>query len=242
VTPQASLPPTGSPATTPLSEPEMVSLAGGSFAMGSNDDMSEKPVHRVTVKPFALSKFPITTREWNLCATAKACGFTAERNDDSPVTNVNWNDAKQFVAWLARVTAKQYRLPSEAEWEYAARGDTQTKWWWGDQLRSGMVNCKNCSDVATAEQPVKVGSFQPNPFGLYDMGGSVDQWVEDCWHKNYIGAPSDGSAWLDGDCSSRVIRSGSWRKDANSARPANRDRYDAVVRYPTHGFRIAVTR
>ena len=96
---------------------------------------------------------------------------------------------------------RPYRLPTEAEWEYAARGGTQTKFWWGDQFQPGMVNCKNCSDIATAEQPIKVGSFQnQNPFGLYDMGGGVDQWVEDCWHKNYQGAPADGSAWLEGDC------------------------------------------
>ena len=92
---------------------------------------------------------------------------------------------------------KPYRLPTEAEWEYAARGGTQTKFWWGDQFQPGMVNCKNCSDIATTEQPIKVGSFKPNPFGLYDMGGGVDQWVEDCWHKNYQGAPADGSAWLE---------------------------------------------
>ncbi|MBX9823677.1 MAG: SUMF1/EgtB/PvdO family nonheme iron enzyme [Xanthobacteraceae bacterium] len=244
VGPQAALPSaTKPPATAPLKEPEMIALAGGSFSMGSNDDVSEKPIHRVTIKPFALSKFPITNREWNQCAAANACAFTAERNDDSPVTNVSWNDAKQFIAWLSKVTGKAYRLPSEAEWEYAARGDTQTRYWWGDQFQRGMANCKNCTDVPAAEQPVKVGTFQPNPFGLYDMGGSVDQWVEDCWHKSYIGARADGAPWLEGgDCAARVIRSGSWRNDASYARPANRDRYDAVVRYPTHGFRIALTR
>ena len=222
-------------------EPEMVSLPGGSFAMGSNDDLTEKPIHQVTIKPFAIGKFPVTVREWNECAAAKACGFTATGNDDAPATDVNWNDAKQYVAWLAKETGKNYRLPTEAEWEYAARGGKQTKYWWGDQFQQGMVNCKNCADVAGAAQPIKVGSLKPNPFGLYDMGGSVDQWVEDCWHKNYQGAPSDGSAWLERDCSSRVIRSGSWRNDASSARAASRDRYDAVVRYPTHGFRIALS-
>jgi formylglycine-generating enzyme required for sulfatase activity len=221
----------------------MISLAGGSFLMGSNDDASEKPVHRVTIKPFALSKFPITNREWNVCAAANACGFVADRNDDAPIANVSWNDAKQYAAWLSKLTGKEYRLPSEAEWEYAARGDTQTRYWWGDQFQSGMANCRNCTDATLGEQPVQVGSFKPNPFGLYDMGGGVDQWVEDCWHRNYAGAPADGSPWLDGgDCASRVIRSGSWRNDARYARPANRDRYDAVVRYQTHGFRIALTR
>jgi formylglycine-generating enzyme required for sulfatase activity len=227
-----------------LTEPEMVSLPGGRFAMGSNDDITERPIHQVAIKPFAIGKFPVTVREWNQCAAAKACGFTATTRDDAPITDVSWNDAKQYAAWLAQTTRKAYRLPSEAEWEYAARGGTQTKYWWGDQFQSGIVNCKNCTDVAGAEQPIKVGSLKPNPFGLHDMGGGVDQWVEDCWHKNYQGAPSDGSPWLDGgggECNSRVIRSGSWRNDARSARPASRDRYDAVVRYPTHGFRIALS-
>jgi formylglycine-generating enzyme required for sulfatase activity/class 3 adenylate cyclase len=224
-----------------IQEPEMTPLRGGTFAMGSNEDISEKPVHHVTIKPFAISKYPITVREWNECAAAKACTIAATGKDDAPIANVSWSDAKQFVAWLAVATQKAYRLPSEAEWEYAARGDTQTKYWWGDQLQPGMANCKNCTDTAGAEQPVKVGSFKPNPFGLYDMGGGVDQWVEDCWHKTYQGAPSDGSPWSAGDCSSHVVRSGSWRNDARYVRPANRDSYDTDVRYPTHGFRVALS-
>jgi formylglycine-generating enzyme required for sulfatase activity len=220
----------------------MQRLNGGSFAMGSNEDLSEKPIHQVTVKAFAMGKFPVTIRQWNECATAKACPFAATGEEDAPVTNVSWNDAKQYLAWLAQVTRKPFRLPSEPEWEYAARGGTQTKYWWGDQLQPGMANCKNCVAVASvAELPAKVGSFKPNPFGLFDMGGGVDQWVEDCWHRNYQGAPSDGSAWVDGDCVSHVIRSGSWRNDASYVRPANRDHYDTGVRYPTHGFRVAAS-
>jgi formylglycine-generating enzyme required for sulfatase activity/class 3 adenylate cyclase len=222
-------------------EPEMTALRGGSFTMGSNDDITEKPVHQVTIKPFLISKYPISVREWNECAAAKACVLMATGKDDAPVTNISWTDAKQFVAWLAATTRKAYRLPSEAEWEYAARGGTQTKYWWGDQIESGIANCKNCSEVAAAEQPVKVGSFKPNPFGLYDMGGGVDQWVEDCWHKNYQGAPPDGSPWVEADCVAHVIRSGSWKNDARYVRPANRDSYDTNVRYPTHGFRVALS-
>jgi formylglycine-generating enzyme required for sulfatase activity/class 3 adenylate cyclase len=236
------------PATAPTTqaaasvrEPETISLRGGSFAMGSNEDISEKPVHQVTIKPFAMGKFPVSVQEWNACAAAKACGFTATGKDDAPVTNVSWSDAKQYVTWLAQTTRKPYRLPSEAEWEYAARGGTQTKYWWGDQFQPGMVNCKNCSDIPVNDQPVKVGSLKPNPFGLFDMGGSVDQWVEDCWHKNYQGAPADGSAWTENDCASHVIRSGSWRKDSNYARTSNRGSYDTNVRYPTHGFRVALS-
>jgi formylglycine-generating enzyme required for sulfatase activity/class 3 adenylate cyclase len=247
----APLPPPASPATpaaqptTPavasIREPEMVTLRGGSFAMGSNEDVSEKPVRQVTVKPFAMGKFPVSVREWNACAAAKACGFTATGKDDAPVANVSWSDAKQYAAWLAETTRKPYRLPSEAEWEYAARGGTQTRYWWGDQFQAGMVNCRNCSDIPANDQPVKVGSLKPNPFGLFDMGGSVDQWVEDCWHKTYQGAPADGSAWVENDCPSHVIRSGSWRKDSNYARTANRGSYDTNVRYPTHGFRVALS-
>lgn len=247
----APLPPPASPAApatppttqaaAPVREPEMVSLRGGSFAMGSNEDVSERPVRQVTVKPFAMGKFPVTVQEWNACAAAKACGFTAAGKDDAPVTNVSWSDAKQYVAWLAETTGKLYRLPSEAEWEYAARGGTQTRYWWGDQFQPGMVNCKNCSDIPATEQPVKVGSFKPNPFGLFDMGGGVDQWVEDCWHRNYQGAPGDGSAWVENACSSHVIRSGSWRKDSSYARVSNRGSYDTNVRYPTHGFRVALS-
>jgi formylglycine-generating enzyme required for sulfatase activity/class 3 adenylate cyclase len=247
----APLPPAASPvapapqpatqAAVSIREPEMVSLRGGSFAMGSNEDVSEKPVRQVTVKPFAMAKFPVSVREWNACTAAKACGFTATGKDDAPVANISWSDAKQYVAWLAETSRKPYRLPSEAEWEYAARGGTQTRYWWGDQFQQGMVNCKNCSDIPASEQPVKVGSLKPNPFGLFDMGGSVDQWVEDCWHKSYQGAPSDGSAWAESDCSSHVIRSGSWRKDSNYARTANRGSYDTNVRYPTHGFRVALS-
>jgi formylglycine-generating enzyme required for sulfatase activity/class 3 adenylate cyclase len=247
----APLPPAVSPvapaaqpatqAAMSIREPEMVSLRGGSFTMGSNEDVSEKPVRQVTVKPFAMAKFPVTVREWNACAAAKACGFTAAGKDDAPVANVSWTDARQYVAWLAETTRKPYRLPSESEWEYAARGGTQTRYWWGDQFQTGMVNCRNCSDIPAGDQPVKVGSLKPNPFGLFDMGGGVDQWVEDCWHKSYQGAPSDGSAWVESDCSSHVIRSGSWRKDSNYARASNRGNYDTNVRYPTHGFRVALS-
>ncbi|OCK54323.1 SUMF1/EgtB/PvdO family nonheme iron enzyme [Bradyrhizobium sp. LMTR 3] len=247
----APLPPPASPAApetpptsqaaAPVREPEMISLRGGSFAMGSNEDASEKPVRQVMVKPFAMGKFPVTVQEWNACAAAKACGFTAAGKDDAPVTNVSWSDAKQYVAWLAETTGKPYRLPSEAEWEYAARGGTQTRYWWGDQFQPGMVNCRNCSDIPAADQPVKVGSLKQNPFGLFDMGGGVDQWVEDCWHKNYQGAPGDGSAWVENACSSHVMRSGSWRKDSGYARASNRGSYDTNVRYPTHGFRVALS-
>jgi formylglycine-generating enzyme required for sulfatase activity len=218
----------------------MIFLPGGTFAMGSNEDQSERPLHRVTVKPFSISKFPVTVREWNQCATAKACSFAALQLRVRTMLPLRI-DVQEFVAWLTRVTQKRFRLPTEAEWEYAARAGTQTKYWWGDQFQSDMGNCKGCGGTYDSARPLKVGSFKPNPFGLYDMGGSVDQWVEDCWHKDYQGAPADGSAWIDKVCASHVIRSGSWKNDQSYMRPSNRDHYDTGVRYPTHGFRIAIS-
>jgi len=232
--------PTPSPSATPPREPEMIAVRGGSFAMGSNDDPTERPVHQVAIKPFSIGKYPVTVQEWNECAAAKACSFTATGKDDAPVSNVSWTDAQQYVAYLSQATKKPYRLPSEAEWEYAARGGTQSKYWWGDKLQPGMAGCKDCGNLAS-EQPAKVGSFKPNPFGLYDMGGAIDQWVADCWHKSYQDAPGDGSAWSGGDCSSHVLRSGSWKNDSRYVRPSNRDGYDTNVRYPTHGFRVALS-
>ena len=133
--PKESLSPT--PVTAPIAAqliPEMVSIPGGTFAMGSDDDPSEKPIHRVTIKSLAISKFPITVREWNACVAATGCTYVPTGKDDGPVANLSWADAQQFVEWLSKVTQKPFRLPSEAEWEYAARGGTRTKFWWGDQL------------------------------------------------------------------------------------------------------------
>jgi formylglycine-generating enzyme required for sulfatase activity len=223
----------------PVIEPAMVPLPGGTFAMGSNDDITEKPIHQVTIKPFAIGKYPVSVREWNACAAANACPFLVTGREDIPVTDVSWTDAKQFVAWLTKETQKAFRLPSEAEWEYAARGGTQTKYWWGDQFQADAANCKNC---AANEQPVKVGSLKPNPFGLYDMGGSVDQWVEDCWHKDYTGGPADARSWTD-RCNerSRVLRGGSWIDPPRIVRSAHRSRNIPVYRSGTVGFRVART-
>ena len=235
---------TSPPATAPISAqlpliPEMVSIPAGTFAMGSDDDPSERPNHRVAIKSFAISKFPITVREWNACVAGKSSSYTPTGKDDAPVTNLSWTDAQQYVEWLSKVTQKPFRLPTEAEWEYAARGGTRSKFWWGDQLQVAMANCRGCNEPYETSHPLKVGSFKPNPFGLYDMGGNIHQWVADCWHNNYQGAPSDGSAWVENDCLSRVIRSGSWKNDPSYVRPSNRDHYDATVRYPTHGLRVA---
>jgi formylglycine-generating enzyme required for sulfatase activity len=219
----------------------MVPLPGGSLQMGSNEDASEKPVHQVTVRGFAIGRFPVTVGEWKQCVAARACRLDAEGDDDLPVRNVSWNDAQEYVVWLAAVTRQPYRLPTEAEWEYAARGGTTTRFWWGNQMRPGAANCRDCGGTAGAydvQHPLKVGSFAPNPFGLHDMPGGVAQWVSDCWHRNYQNAPRDGSAWDAPNCRERVLRGGSWRHDSSYMRTAARSSYDAGVRYPAHGFRV----
>ncbi|MGC2774765.1 MAG: SUMF1/EgtB/PvdO family nonheme iron enzyme [Bradyrhizobium sp.] len=222
---------------------EMAQIAGGSFAMGGDDD-SEQPVHQVSIRPFALGKYPVTVGEWKQCVAAASCADIAAGADDRPIANVSYDDAQAYLAWLAKVTGKPFRLPSEAEWEYAARGGQRSKYWWGDRMRPGMANCKGCNnnnDAAEAAQPLKVGSFQPNSFGLFDMGGGVGQWIADNWHKNYKGAPADGAAWLEEGSYTRVIRSGAWTNGPADARAGSRDRYDGRIRHPTLGFRVALS-
>lgn len=233
-------PPTQDPEAPRTRLPDVVMIPGGSFAMGGTE-AAELPLHRVTVKPFALGKYPVTIGEWRECVADKACADVTSGPDDNPVSNVSYDDAKDYLAWLSRTVGKPFRLPTEAEWEYAARAGANTKYWWGDQMRAGMVNCHGCNEAGAPPQLMKVGHFPANPFGLFDMGGSVDQWVADSWHKTYQGAPSDGSAWIDEQSFIRVIRSGSWKKDASYARSGSRDRYDGRIRYPTHGFRVALS-
>jgi formylglycine-generating enzyme required for sulfatase activity/class 3 adenylate cyclase len=229
------------PAPPAIKGPEMVSLPGGAFQMGSGDDASEKPIHRVTIPPFSLARYLVTVRDWKECVAAGACAEIAAGDDNAPMNNVSWSDAKQFVSWLAKSLNQNYRLPTEAEWEYAARGGTQTKYWWGNEVALGMANCKGCGEPYDPRRPLRVGSFPPNPFGLHDMTGAVAEWIADCWHKDYAGAPGNGSAWEETDCAKHVLRGGSWQNDASYMRAASRDSYDTSVRYVTHGFRVART-
>jgi formylglycine-generating enzyme required for sulfatase activity len=237
-------PPIAAPAKTAVIEPEMISLRGGEFKMGSDEDPSERPIHVVTIKPFSIEKFPVSVGEWKQCVAAKACADLGSSNvgpsdDKMPMANLSWRDAKQYVAWLSDSTKHNYRLPTEAEWEYAARGGTQTRFWWGNEFIENMADCNGCEKAYDPYRPTTIGSFKPNPFGIYDMSSLVNEWVEDCWHKNYAGAPTDGAAWETGDCGQRMLRGGAWRNNSSYARPSNRDRYDATVRYFTHGFRVA---
>ena len=171
-----------------------------------------------------------------MCVQAKACTATPTGADTAPAANISWRDAQQYVTWLSDVSHRRYRLPTEAEWEFAARGGTETRYWWGNSIKPGFAICKGCGETA---QPVKVGGRPANPFGLFDIGGGVTEWTQDCWIKDYVGAPTDGSARQGPECHERVLRNGSWANDTSYVRSTSRDFYDATVRYPTHGFRAA---
>lgn len=219
--------------------PEMIRIPGGSFRMGSDEDLSEQPVRTVSIAPLAIGLAPISVAEWNRCAAAKGCSFALDGGDAAPARNLSWLDAKQYLDWLAQSTGKPYRLPTEAEWEYAARAGTSTRFWWGHGLEPGKANCRDCGGNQDQRAPMPVGSFARNAFGGADFGGGVAQWVADCWLPNYREAPADGSARTAENCRENVLRGGSWRSNAAAVRPASRTHYDTGVRYPAHGFRIA---
>jgi len=232
--------------------PEMVVLPAGEFVMGSQPgeagyDPDEGPAHKVVfARPFAVSKFEVTFDEWDACV---AYGDCDPRISDSgwgrgrePVINVNFHDARRFVAWFSRMTGKPYRLLSEAEWEYAARAGTRTEFSWGNEVGVNNANCNGCGSPWDNRQTAPVGSFAANAFGLHDMHGNVWEWVEDCNHNTYSGAPADGSAWATGgDCSRRIVRGGSWDHDPWYLRSANRGGYLSDMRFDHLGFRVART-
>ena len=219
----------------------MVVVPAGSFAMGSSSDY-EKPVHRVSfVRNFAIGRREVTFNEWDKCVDDGGCKSRPQDRGwgrgDRPVINVSWLDAKEFVAWLSQKTGQVYRLPSEAEWEYAARAGTDTPFWWGSTAGSRQANCRECN-TGQSEQTLPVGTFQPNRFGLYDTAGNAAEWVEDCWNDNYVGAPTDGSARTSGQCRLRVLRGGSFDSASTYTRSMARFRYDFDVRYYANGFRV----
>jgi formylglycine-generating enzyme required for sulfatase activity len=230
--------------------PEMVVVPAGSFTMGSppeeGSNSSERPQHKVTIaKQFAVSQFEVTFDDWDACVVYGDC----PRPPDSgwgrgrqPGINVSWDDIQLYVAWLSKMTGKPYRLLSEADWEYAARAGTQTAYFWGDEIGVNNASCNACGSQWDNRQTAPVGSFAANPFGLYDMAGNVWEWVEDCFHDNYDGAPDDGSAWVaDGDCSNPILRGGSWDDDPENLRSALRSRYTVGSRGNDFGFRLGRT-
>jgi formylglycine-generating enzyme required for sulfatase activity len=158
-----------------------------------------------------------------------------------PVMNTSCGDAKQYVAWLSQLTGKAYRLLTEAEWEYATPAGADTRYSWGNDPHAGNANCDGCRSPWDVKHTAPVGSLKPNAFGLHDMHGNVWEWVEDTWHQNYDGAPTDGSAWQDGDPSYRVVRGGSWRNESEQVRAAVRFRRNINVQFETLGFRVART-
>ena len=232
--------------------PAMVVIPAGAFQMGCllNDDVcdnDEQPVHEVTIgAPFALSVYEATFAEWDACVAAGGCdGYEpADRGwgrGARPVINVSWDDAQQYVAWLSLQTGAEYRLPSESEWEYAARAGTTTRYSWGDEIGVNRANCDGCGSQWDDRRTAPVGSFRANGFGVHDLHGNVWEWVTDCRNDAYRGAPSDGSAWLSGNCEQRVLRGGSWNNDPRSLRAANRLRFTTDDRYVNLGFRVART-
>jgi formylglycine-generating enzyme required for sulfatase activity len=215
--------------------PEMIVVPVDSFMMGDLNgvgDNHEKPVHRVTFEwPFAVGVYEVTQAEWRAVMGNNPSKYKGDRN---PVELVSWDDAKEFLKTLSEKTGKEYRLLSEAEWEYVARAKSRTEYPWGDDIDSSKANYGN--KVGTRA----VGSYGANEFGLYDTAGNVWEWIEDCWTGTYNFAPSNGSSWGE-DCSLRGLRGGSWRSDPRHLRSAIRIWDTPSERGATLGFRIART-
>jgi formylglycine-generating enzyme required for sulfatase activity len=230
--------------------PEMVVLPAGSFVMGAtpkdrNHPKDEGPPRTVTLAArFAVSKYEVTYEQWEACVAFNGCRHIPDewlrRGGGQPVTNISWDDAKQYVSWLSAMTGKTYRLLSEAEWEYAARAGSQADYSWGNSKGTGLANCRGCGSNWDNARAGPVGSFKPNAFGLHDMHGNVREWVEDIWHPSYIGAPVDGSARVDGrHIDRRVLRGGSWFDDPSALRSAYRSWFPTYARLEYIGFRVA---
>jgi eukaryotic-like serine/threonine-protein kinase len=236
---------------------DMVFIPNGTFQMGSPDreqgrDNDEGPQRRVTVASFSMGKYAVTQAQWEAVAALPQINLSLNPNPSAfkganrPVEKVSWNEAMEFCARLAKKTGRAYRLPSEAEWEYACRAGTTTPFYFGETITTDLVNYDgdytygNAPKGIDREQTTDVGSFPPNAFGLYDMHGNVWEWCADAWHENYQGAPSDGRVWEGGDDKYRMHRGGSWDYYPLYCRCAYRYRYRVVVRYDSLGFRVAV--
>ncbi|MGL5060969.1 MAG: formylglycine-generating enzyme family protein [Microcoleus sp.] len=227
---------------------EMVYIPGGSFMMGSpatqSDRYDETPQHQVTIPAFYASKYPITQAQWQTVTGKNPSWF---RGAQLPVEHISWDDAVEFCRQLSQQTGKQYRLLSEAEWEYACRAGTTTPFHFGETITPELVNYRGDYPYANAptgiyrQKTIDVGSFSPNTFGLYDMHGNITEWCSDRWHENYNGAPTDGTSWETGGCNFRVLRGGCWLNYAVGCRSTIRNRYSPQVRFWSIGFRVACT-
>ena len=227
---------------------ELALVPAGGFAMGGGGS-DEQPLHRVRLGAFKLMKHEVTFTQYDRYAEATGRPKPADGGwgrGNQPVINVNWEDANLYAQWLSRETGYRFRLPTEAEWEYAARAGTESDYPWGqrasrDHANYGQDLC--CGGAAEGADrwiyTAPVGSFPANPLGLADMHGNVTEWVQDCWNPNYIGAPADGSAWLAGDCQRRVVRGGTWSGIPEYIRSASRDGIRATSRTGYIGFRLA---
>ena len=234
--------------------PEMVVIPAGRFRMGSPIDEpgsedNERPVHEVRVPRFAMGRTEVTFDQWAVCVEDGGCDFVPPDQEwgrgSRPVINVSWADALGYLRWLSRRTGHRYRLPTEAEWEYAARSGTTTRFHTGDCITSEQANfdgrrpAAGCPESAARRRTLPVASFPPNAFGLFDMAGNVREWTRDCWNDDYRDAPTDGSAWLAGDCSRPVLRGGSWQRTERAVRSANRTRPSGAFTDGQTGFRPA---
>jgi formylglycine-generating enzyme required for sulfatase activity len=221
--------------------PVMAVVPAGEFIMGSNDYKNEKPPHKVTIRqPFAVGRFTVTFAEWDAAGLPHKPSDVGWGRGRRPSINVSWEDAKAYADWLSQSTGKEYRLPSEAEWEYCCRAGTTTKYAFGENITRHRAQFSE-GEWGSAKQTVEVGRFSPNPWGLYDLHGNVWEWCEDVWHDTYSGAPSDGSPWLQsGDASRRVVRGGSWVIDPQFLRSAYRDGLSTDYRLNSLGFRVVM--
>jgi clan AA aspartic protease (TIGR02281 family) len=238
--------------------PEMVVIPSGSFTMGSPGDEPERRSDEVNVSvsiasPFAVGKYAITFEEWDICAAEGGCnGYSPDDQGwgrgKHPVINVSWDDARSYVGWLSRKTGKNYRLLSEAEREYVTRAGTTTPFWWGSSITSKQANYNadrayegGGSKGEYRQRTVLVDSFEPNPWGVYNVHGNVLEWVEDCWNTSNIGNPGNARARTTGDCSTRAVRGGSWFNFPQYLRSADRGGYSTVARLIYVGLRVART-
>ena len=213
--------------------PEMVLIPAGSFEMGGTASDAQ-PVHRVTLRSFSIGKTEVTQGQWRAIMGSNPSHF-GKCGDDCPVERVSWDNAKQFVSQLSAKTGKTYRLPTEAEWEYACRAGGREEYCGSNSVED--VGWYSANGLLTHS----VAGKKANAWGLYDMSGNVWEWTEDCLNANYSGAPTDGSAWMTGNCSQRVVRGGSWYLDPQDLRSAIRSRNSSAYRFYGLGFRVART-